>query len=475
MERMQEVNDETNRRAAWLCKATTNYTNATPIKKIESIRRVQACLQEIVCGKDMNRVSVRVRVKQDLCKLIKVLFRRPSSSHHNNSPFACACLAGKTDLVNYYFSLYILSTKRQWWCDYEGSLTYPEWIASIGSIESLTEHDFLVLKEKVGLKVRNVLTKKISMTDALNFIQSFLIDRANGQCVINGKNNEYYSNRFFYQLTIGSSKKPSSKKTTKRNKKLKESWKKTPKRNKKPILNSPDFGLADAKFADDYAKFVDEYDDCPNLKNYFNRDDYYNDYIDYEMQHYNLNEREKDEINSIDDIKERGAINFTDANIEGEELLETNDDVFSYKFVDGGDSRLVVDEWESLSDSDAPWAMIDTSAEDFTSQVGEDDWDEVSDIQSVVSVNTFAEGKPNFSYKDALSLNKKENKPQVAPVKLKDDDRRHTADRTKMPSIVEDTKEEHGSQTLLHDQYFDYDCAKQKGGQRRRQNRLKGC
>ena len=107
----------------------------------------------------------------------------------------------------------------------------------------------------------------------------------------------------------------------------------------------------------------------------------------------------------------------------------------------------------SFNESFATGMGAECKKDSNASNVGED-WDAVSEIQTVISVNTFSGNKEMmFSYKDALNVNRK-----LAPLTIKEE-------KEAKSSIVnnqkaEKTDLERRDENELHSVHFDHDSAK---------------
>ena len=93
----------------WLYTATEKYTNERPEQRIKSIKNIQYCLEKIMTTLFPNSLSVFDNSWSvfALESVATYPFQKCSWTD-KHSPFMHACLQEKTEVVEYYLSLYIL-------------------------------------------------------------------------------------------------------------------------------------------------------------------------------------------------------------------------------------------------------------------------------------------------------------------------------------------------------------------------------
>jgi len=374
-------------------------------------------------------------------------FQKCSSRKH--SPFMHACLLGKTELAEYYLSLYILFILTN--CSIkltENDQTFRQWLLSVNGKISSTCHilnEFDRISNNIGDDdmIHFMSGKLRSGWDLVEIVNSFLFDHPKRAIRIN----------------------PITKTQIAITKRAKKRGKAKPKK-RLPTINCQD--SLDLDLDDVYS------------------DDHYYDYDSSTSD-------TKDDEGDLDDYQGstyETAGDEIDENSNQMTTTTTGEEESSIDIVDNDDEDALPFQWEdvyelhSLSDEEHSEDVISFNAKfvteleagryrDVTSDVG-DDWNAIPEIQSVISVDTFSGEKQIFSYKDALFVNKEEPKT-FAPITLqvKAEAKKDMSHTSKMMKSVVDRRDE-SEESDLHGVYFDHDNAKLKGGQRRNLRELKG-
>ena len=384
-----------------------------------------------ITRKILHCLEKKLRATRDIEKVVDYPFQeRPSIKH---SPFKLACVRSQANLMEFYLSLYILVclTKGQElepsYRSNEYKTTFHGWLQEVCDPKTL--HRYKLIDKK-----RN---RPISLDDMVRNVHSFLQYRHHETAqhllvstILSrlGRIHPSYSRLYYF-------KQPAKLKATKKTK------------TKKSLCRLNCQSDFDTNISDIYDE--DHYHDI------------YDDFFDGKDA----------ECGEVDDISEVvGDSNETTSKESDSEEDSTHSwkEFFELDSLSDGE---FTDDVVSFNESFAngSYAGVAKDSDSNANTVGED-WDAISDMQTVISVNTFSENTKGmmFSYKDALNVNRK-----LAPVTITEEkEAKYTivSDSKKTQETDLDTKDENN----LYSVYFDHDSAKLKGTERRRLRVLKG-
>lgn len=422
----------------WLYTATDKYyLNGQSSKITKSKIHIQYCLEKIMTSSP--HVS-------NLETVVTYPFQKCSS--RRQSPFMHACALGNVDLMEYYLSLFIMVrlTKRQ--INNRGyGATFRTWMIMVKHGPTIVKDFDLFLDQEYNEDIANVMDgRKLSTENIFDIVLSFLVDHPKRESKINPIIKSFIHGPEMTRSNTGRGAKARGK-----------SKKQLPKINCQDNL---DLDMDDLYDEDEYS--------CDGNYHYDDQREMYENTevnedpkgADITQDSHTKNQTVEVEVNVPDHNKE-------EEKEEVDELSSDWEDMF---------------ELDSLSDDEISEDIISFNAS-FTNDIDPsisnqsepihtfgDDWDAIPEVQSVISVDTFS-GEKLFSYKDALFVNKEEQKASPSTNWKLRVETQGMASTSQVEKVVDF---EMRDESDLSNAYFDHNGAKLRGGQRRTLRELKG-
>lgn len=425
----------------WLYTATDKYYLTGPSSKITKSKiHIQYCLEKIMTSSP--HVS-------NLETVVTYPFQKCSS--RKQSPFMHACALGNVDLMEYYLSLFIMVrlTKRQ--INNRGyGATFRTWMIMVRHGPTIVKDFDLYLDQEYNEDIAKVMDgRKLSTENIFDIVLSFLVDHPKRESKINPLIKSFIHGPEMTRSTTGGGTKG-------------------PGRSKKllPKINCRDNLELDL---DDVYDHEDEYS-CDEGYHYGDQSEMYENteangdsrVADTAHDSHTNNRETDDEDQIASDYKEE------ENEVDADELSSGWEDMFDLDSLSDGEiSQDIISFNASFANDSDP--SIENPIETIHS-VG-DDWDAIPEVQSVISVDTFSGEKLLFSYKDALFVNKEEQKAAPIGKLTMKVERQDMASASGADKVVDF---EMRDESDLLNVYFDHNSAKLKGGQRRTLRELKG-